>query len=51
MVLTKDILKNIDIAVLKSYITTTTTITQADADKINEIQRLLILLIENAQGS
>jgi len=49
--LTKDILQNIDTSVLKSFTATTTTITQSDADKINELQRILILLIENVKGS
>jgi hypothetical protein len=49
--LTKDILKSIDTTILKSYPDTTTTITQADANKINELQRILILLIDNVKGS
>lgn len=42
---------NVDTAVLASYPETTTTITQEDADKINELQRILILLINQTKQS
>lgn len=42
---------NIDTKLLSSFPTTTTTITQEDADKINELQRILILLINQTKQS
>lgn len=42
---------NIDTSLLSSYPATTTTITQDDADKINEMQRILTVLITQTKQS